>query len=188
MYYGTMPGRKLTTVHHVILGCLASFGPQTSYDLKRSSQRITGWMWEFPHTQLYTEPLKLVDAGLVEAEAEEGGRRRRTYSITQAGRDELDRWSAELPDKDPEIRDLAFLKLYFADRTTPERVADLARQQAAMHEARAEWVRSLLDATVDDPSAQHRRRVGRVGLAHAEMLRDFWRAVAEDPSGAAQGL
>ncbi|MBV9950651.1 MAG: PadR family transcriptional regulator, partial [Acidimicrobiia bacterium] len=140
-----MADRKLTTVHHVILGCLASFGPQTSYDLKRSSQRITGWMWAFPHTQLYTEPLKLVDAGLVEVDVEEGGRRRRTYSITPAGLDELARWSGELPDKEPEIRDLAFLKLYFADRSAPARVAELARQQAAMHEARADWVKALLE-------------------------------------------
>jgi len=48
-------------------------GPSTPYDLKRFVQLSVGNFWPFPHTQLYAEPARLAEAGLLE----ETGRRRR---------------------------------------------------------------------------------------------------------------
>lgn len=177
----TVSSVVLAPVHYVILGCLAVDGPQTSYSLKKSTERIAGWMWTFPHAQLYTEPPKLVEAGFAEVEVEEGGRRRRTYAITDAGIDELGRWAGAPSPKDPEIRDLAFLKLFFAHTTSPKRVRDLALQQVALHQRRIDWVERLIEGSVSDPGARYRRAAGRLGLAHSRLLRDFWLDVADDP-------
>ena len=59
-------------------------GPTTPYDLKRFVQLSIGHFWPFPHTQLYAEPARLADAGLLEETREDGGRRRRHYAITGA--------------------------------------------------------------------------------------------------------
>ena len=69
-------------VSYLVLGIVALRGPSTSYDLKRFVQLTIGNFWPFPHTQLYAEPARLAEAGLLEETREETGRRRRYYSIT----------------------------------------------------------------------------------------------------------
>ncbi|MER8162802.1 PadR family transcriptional regulator [Streptomyces sp. NPDC094472] len=59
----------------------------TSYDLKRAISRSVGYFWNFPHAQLYSEPKRLQETGLLELHQEGTGRRRKTYTITAARRD-----------------------------------------------------------------------------------------------------
>ena len=59
-----------------------------------SSSSASGNFWPFPHTQLYAEPARLAEAGLLEEAREETGRRRRHYTITAAGRRRLSSGSA----------------------------------------------------------------------------------------------
>ena len=70
-------------------------GPSTPYDLKRFVQRQRGQLRPVPHTQLYAEPKRLAEAGLLEETREEGGRRRRHYGITEMGRRRLAEWLSE---------------------------------------------------------------------------------------------
>ena len=72
-------------VSYLVLGIVALRGPSTSYDLKRFVQLSIGHFWPFPHTQLYAEPARLAEAGLLEETREESGRRRRFYAITEPG-------------------------------------------------------------------------------------------------------
>ena len=72
-------------VSYLVLGIVAVRGPSTSYDLKRFVQLSVGHFWPFPHTQLYAEPARLAEAGLLEETREESGRRRRHYAITDGG-------------------------------------------------------------------------------------------------------
>lgn len=67
---------KLTPTSYVVLGMVSMRGPSTSYDLKRAVNRSVGYFWPFPHAQLYSEPKRLVDLGLLEVHQEEAGRRR----------------------------------------------------------------------------------------------------------------
>ena len=68
---------RLGPVSYLVLGIVALRGPSTPYDLKRFVQLSIGHFWPFPHTQLYAEPARLADAGLLEEMREESGRRRR---------------------------------------------------------------------------------------------------------------
>ena len=122
---------RLGHVSFLVLGIIALRGECTPYDLKRFVERTVGHFWPFPHTQLYTEPERLAAAGLLEEVREDGGRRRRHYTITSAGRTRLESWLAEPETASTEYRDVGLLKLFFAELTTPEDVEALARTQAA---------------------------------------------------------
>ena len=64
-------------------GFTAIFGRPPRYDLKRFVQGSVANFLPFPHTQLYAEPKRLAEAGLLEETREESGRRRRHYAITR---------------------------------------------------------------------------------------------------------
>ncbi len=117
----------------VVLGLLARHGPLTSYEMKQHVAESVGSFWSFPHSQLYAEPQRLAAAGLVGVEVEQGGRRRRTYSILPPGAAALEDWISQ-PSGDPtEIRDLGLLKLFFASPDRGESLAALARARLEFH-------------------------------------------------------
>src|SRR4051794_36562953 len=121
----------LTPTSYIVLGLLEETAGATPYELKSLVAAGVGNLWSIPHSQLYAEPARLARAGYVSVEHERGGRRRRTYRLTDAGRDALAAWRAEPTDVLPELRDLALLKLFFgADPRT------IAAQQLPAHEAK----------------------------------------------------
>ena len=73
---------RLSPTSYVVLGMIALRGPSTSYDLKRAVGRSIGYFWHFPHAQLYSEPERLVELGLLDAETEAEGRRRRDVLVS----------------------------------------------------------------------------------------------------------
>src|SRR2546422_1923324 len=122
----SMSNDKLSPTSYVVLGVVAFLGRATPYDMKRLVGMSIGYFWTFPHSQLYAEPARLVEMGLLEEQREEGGRRRRTYSITDAGMEELKDWLAD-PETPPiEMRDTGTLKLFFGNLAGPENVRKLA--------------------------------------------------------------
>src|SRR3954447_9251935 len=88
---------RLTPTSYVILGLVRELGEATPYALKQAVGLSIGNFWSIPHAQLYTEPERLVGAGLLEGDVETSGRRRKTYRLTDAGREALDAWLAEPP-------------------------------------------------------------------------------------------
>ena len=85
-------GHSTWTVQHgpsptavIVLGLL-EFGEATPYELKERVAGSVGSFWSVPHSALYAEPERLAKPGLVAERREQGGRRRREFSITDAGR------------------------------------------------------------------------------------------------------
>src|SRR5438105_5088117 len=115
-----MSNANLAPVSYLVLGIVGFLGQATSYDMKRLVGMSIGYFWTFPHSQLYAEPERLVKLGLLEEAREQGGRRRRIYSITDAGREEFRAWLAD-PETPPlEMRDTASLKLFFGSMADPD--------------------------------------------------------------------
>jgi len=116
----------------IVLGLLEFLGGSgTPYDLKQAVGLTVGNFWTFQHAQLYTETERLAKAGLLIEEREEGGRRRKTYTLTAAGRKALDEWRHEPATEIPELRDLGILKLFMgADPKV------LGAAQVVAHEAK----------------------------------------------------
>jgi DNA-binding PadR family transcriptional regulator len=159
---------RLTPTSYVVLGLIAQLGEATSYDLKRAAALGVGNFWSLPHTQLYSEPSRLADAGLLGERREAGGRRRRIYTLTDAGREALDRWRSEPTADTYEIRDAGLLRLAFG--ADPKRLA--AAQLAAHREnlRRFEDMRSAAGGDAPDGA----RLALEAGIGHEREYIRFW--------------
>ena len=168
-------------VSYLVLGIVALRGPSTSYDLKRFVQISVGHFWPFPHTQLYAEPARLAEAGLLEETREEGGRRRRHYTITDEGRALLDDWLGEPATSPMEYRDLGLLKLFFAELTSDETVRALAVEQAEAQRRQLAEYEGLLERYGDRPAFATRVRTVQLGIRLARTSAEFWEELATEP-------
>jgi DNA-binding PadR family transcriptional regulator len=165
--------RRLTNVSFIVLGMLELTGEATPYELKARVAASVGDIWSVQHAQLYSEPERLAADGLVTEEREEGGRRRKRYAITPAGRDALAAWRAEPSSAFTELRDPGLLQLFFG----ADPVA-LAEVQLEIH-----------DAKLADYRAQHEQLAGNVslgirlaleaGIGHETEWVRFWGRVLE---------
>jgi PadR family transcriptional regulator AphA len=176
----------LTPTSYLVLGLLAREGSSTPYELKRHVAATIGHFWSFPHALLYKEPARLVQLGLATEERELDGRRRRLFSITDAGRAAL-RWWLGHPVRQPtELRDLALLQLFFADlEPTAATLAiataqlELHREQLAGYEADARREKGLEWSDPTSRTVEHWRGVTlKMGLLYERAAVEFWSAVA----------
>jgi DNA-binding PadR family transcriptional regulator len=172
---------RLSAASYVVLGMIGLRGPSTPYDLKRAVGHSVGFFWSFPHAQLYSEPQRLEGMGLLELKAEDSGRRRKIYSITEAGRAALRDWLASPTNEHFEMRDIAELKLFFNELGDPGNVARLAREQIAQHEDRIRVYEEMRDRFGDQPEVARRMITLRLGFEMEHAALRFWRSVADDP-------
>jgi PadR family transcriptional regulator, regulatory protein AphA len=163
---------RLSPISYVVLGLVDVLGEATPYDLKRAAAAGVGHFWSLPHTQLYSEPARLMEAGLLDERREESGRRRRTYSLTHAGRAELERWR-ETPTSDLyEIRDAGLLQLFLgSDR------AKLAEIQLAAHRENLRHLEEMEAASRAADVSEGSRLALEAGIGHAREYVRFWERV-----------
>jgi DNA-binding PadR family transcriptional regulator len=170
-------------VSYLVLGTIALRGPSTSYELKRFVQLSIGHFWPFPHTQLYAEPARLAEAGLLEETREETGRRRRYYAITDAGRETLTEWLGEPVTGPMEYRDLGLLKLFFSELSGPEQVQALAAEQAGAQRRQLAEYEGLLERFAGRPELEQRLLALELGIRLARTSAEFWEELTTEPSG-----
>ncbi|MEU4096870.1 PadR family transcriptional regulator [Streptomyces sp. NPDC026673] len=176
---------------YVVLGLLSRHEGATPYQLDQRIRRSIGHFWVFPRSQLYAEAGRLVRRGLVVERQEEGGRHRRTLSLTEEGRRELCRWLAAPTRAITEIHDEGLLRLYFQPQTcdadatgaadTIDAITRLATEQIRAHEGQLAEYR-LLVASGTLPAGSPQRATVEVGLRFERMLIDFWREIAASPA------
>ena len=168
---------SLTPTSYLVLGLVARQGECTSYEMKVLVSNSIGYFWTFPHSQLYAEPARLVELGLLTEQQEQSGRKRRTYRLTDAGRDALRQWLAEPTDDPTEIRDLAVLKLFFGSLAKPRERRELAEHAAAAHRRRlAEY-----EAIAEIPDIEkHERATLEMGLTFERFAISYWETVLKD--------
>jgi DNA-binding PadR family transcriptional regulator len=80
---------KLTQTSYAVLALFEQVGEATSYDLKQAIEISIENFWPLPHTTAYDEPARLAEGGYLTVRQEEGGRRRKLYALTDAGREAL---------------------------------------------------------------------------------------------------
>lgn len=178
----TMSTSRLTPTSYVVLGMVAMRGPSTSYDLKRAVQYSVGYFWPFPHAQLYSEPKRLVDLGLLDVHSEADGRRRQTYTVTTAGMDRLRAWLAEPTEEPLQVRDVAELKLFFGEFADPADILNLARGQIEQHRERIAAYESIQHRFGELPGVADRMVPLRLGLAMEYAALDFWEKLEKERS------
>jgi DNA-binding PadR family transcriptional regulator len=176
----TVSNRELTPVSYLVLGLVAS-GASTSYELKQKVAESVGFMWSFPHSALYAEPARLVELGLLADRQEEHGRRRRIYTITDEGRNELERWLREPASEPPQLRDLGLLKLFFSNLTSEADVQALAEAQASAHRERLALYEAIEATIPDDVADPFPFATLRMGLMCERAFIAFWDEIAASP-------
>jgi PadR family transcriptional regulator AphA len=165
---------RLTETSYIVLGLLEQAGSATPYDLKQLAQLSTSYFLSVPHTQLYTECARLAREGLLDESQEQTGRRRRTYRLTERGRELLEAWCNEPSEDLYELRDVSTLKLFFGGDP-----AALAERQLTAHKQRLELYEQLLGFLADAPRGQ--QLALQCGIGHEREFIGFWsRLLAED--------
>ena len=159
-----------------MLGLLAQFGSGTSYDLKRWADSSVGFFWTFPRSQLYAEPQRLVTLGLLAEQQEAGGRRRRTFAVTAAGRAALREWLSA-PAGVPELRDLGLLKLFFMSQGDPDALGALAAEQWALHRERLSVYETLTACPQPEAPEGVPLQTLQMGLLYERASLAFWSEV-----------
>jgi DNA-binding PadR family transcriptional regulator len=122
---------RLNPTSYIVLGLLEAAGEGTPYDLKQIVSESVGHFWSVQHSQLYSEPQRLAEAGYLSERRERGGRRRRVYTLTDGGRDALAAWRRAPADDLGELREPGLLKLFFGAERGP-----LAEAQLEAHRAK----------------------------------------------------
>lgn len=170
---------RLSPVSYVVLGLIGLRGPSTVYELKVAAGRSTSYFWPFAHSQLYGEPQRLADAGMLSETQETEGRRRRIYAMTNLGTETLAAWLRSPPGEVFEMRDLAVLQLFFSEYMSDDDLAALARSQVALFEERLAVYRAILDLNAGRPA----RRMAPLDLGRrmAQACLEFWAEIAEVP-------
>lgn len=169
--------RRLSSTSYLVLGLIALRGPSASYDLKRAVGRSIGYFWPFPHTQLYDEPMRLVEAGLLTTTSDDHGRRRRTYSLTPRGLEVLQEWLNDSDARIWQVRDEGELKLFFSELADDDAVEKLAAGQARFHEARLGELQAMLDRYAGIDDLTNRLAPLLLGVRVEKTCLGFWQEV-----------
>jgi PadR family transcriptional regulator AphA len=157
---------RLTKTSYALLALLDHLGEATSYDIKQALESSIENFWPVPHTTAYEEPARLAAAGYLSARQEKGGRRRRVYALTDAGRLALRAWAADPIATPPQYRDEGLLKVFAGADPAP-----LRAPRVAWHQAKLEELQGYLDAVrqVGGEESLERTLLAGVGW-HRKML------------------
>jgi PadR family transcriptional regulator, regulatory protein AphA len=172
---------RLTPVSCLVLGLIGLRGPSTPYDLKKAIGRSVSYFWPFPHSQLYGEPERLAEAGLLSRESEEGGRRRKLYSLTKKGNAALKQWLKTSPDAMFEMRDMAALQLFFSEFMSEEDLVTLAKNQARITREQLATYAQIENNYLPRMGRNRRMAPLSLGIEMAKVYLEFWEDIARNP-------
>ena len=152
---------EVSSLGYALLAAIAR-GPVTGYGLAQLLRDPIGFFWETRHSQIYPELSRLQGAGLI-ASAEgpgPGPRPKRTYAITEAGREAIRAWIAR-PSRFGGRHDELLLKVYASWLAKPSVTAELMRSARAHHAAQ-------LQLYADRESSARERGIDRLGPRHPD--------------------
>jgi DNA-binding PadR family transcriptional regulator len=136
---------KLTGTSYAVLSLIEVLDGATPYELKQALERSVENFWQVPHTTSYAEPARLAEGGLLSEEQEQGGRRRKVYSLTDAGRQALHRWRDSSELAPPQLRDEGVLKIFAGADPLP-----IVRARAEWHRAKLAELEGYLEKMGED--------------------------------------
>jgi DNA-binding PadR family transcriptional regulator len=156
---------RLSATSYGLLALLDQLGEATSYDIKQALDKSIQNFWPVPHTTAYEEPSRLAEAGLLSVRQEAGGRRRKSYSLTAAGREALAAWAAEPDAAPPQLRDELLLKIFAG--ADP---AALTGPRLEWHRAKLAELRGYLDDVRRVEGWEGSERTLIAGVGYHEMM------------------
>jgi DNA-binding PadR family transcriptional regulator len=166
---------RLTGTSFAVLTLLELLGPSTPYDLKQALEQSIENFWPVPHTTFYAEPARLARGGYLSVRQEQGGRRRKLYTLTESGRGALHAWVRGAVVAPPQYRDEGVLKIFAGADPLP-----ILRSQREWHRAKLAELEGYLEGLGDEQSLQRVRTSLVVGTTyHRQLLESIGRFVAD---------
>ena len=119
---------KLGPPAYVVLG-MVGLGARSGYEIKQTVELSIRFFWTISQAQIYPSLEQLEHAGLIAGRSEpQGRRRRRVFEITAAGELALAQWLRSEEPMPFELRDVAMVKLFFADALGGQEALALLRR------------------------------------------------------------
>ncbi len=166
---------RLTGTSYAVLALFERCGGEaTSYDLKQALDASIQNFWPVPHTTAYEEPARLAKAGYLTARQEEGGRRKRVYALTDAGREALRAWTEDPTASPPQLKEEAVLKVFAGAESR-----ELWESRVAWHQAKLEELRGYLDDLGDLEHVESARRTLLIGIGYSEKMLELLESLAD---------
>jgi PadR family transcriptional regulator AphA len=119
---------RLKPSAYLVLGMLRG-GVGTGYAIKRAVDQSTRFFWSTSFAQVYPELARLEEQEYIAGhDNPQGGRRRRTYRLTERGEEALEEWLRSRRVPGFEFRDEGLLRLFFADALPEEDAIALVKR------------------------------------------------------------
>jgi len=172
-----MASATLNSSDYVVLG-MTGLGARSGYEIKRQVELSIRFFWTISPAQVYPSLAKLERAGLLTGRDEpQGNRSRRVYERTHEGGRALRDWLTRSEAMPFELRDIAMVKLFFADALDPADARQLLAQVRSRSEERAATLQAIR------PDAEEAARAGNIhplltlemGIAYHEAVVDVCR-------------
>lgn len=161
------PSLRLTGTSFAVLSLVEMCGRATPYELKQALEQSVANFWPVPHTTFYAEPARLARGGFLSVEQEQGGRRRKLYSLTDAGREALREWAASPELSPPQLRDEGALKIFAGGDPLP-----ILRSRYEWHRAKLIELEGYLAHLADAPEDSGVKASLEVGIGYHRLLVD----------------
>ena len=163
---------RLTNNSYALLALVDQLGEATPYEIKQAMDSSIENFWPVPHTTAYEEPARLADGGYMSVRQEEGGRRRKTYALTEQGRAALAAWADDAIWTPPQMRDEAILKVFAGGDPLA-----LFEPRRSWHREKLAELEGYLEAVRDEESWRGSELALTAGIAYhrkmLEMLDEF---------------
>jgi DNA-binding PadR family transcriptional regulator len=174
-------GVALTTPDFVVLGMIWR-GARTGYEIKKSVATSIRFFWTISEAQIYPSLERLERAGLVASEAAPNGRRRRTVlELTPAGRQVLHDWLVRPEPMPFELRDVALVRLFFADSLSRAEAGALLDAIKRRSQARISALLAIQPAaSAADAAGGHPSLTLRMGVAFHQAMIDVCNAFEQE--------
>jgi PadR family transcriptional regulator AphA len=158
---------------YALLGFL-DYQPYTGYELKQMMDLSTANFWHAKQSQIYMTLKKLETEKLVtsEIEPQEGRPNRRVYTITGAGREDLQSWLSKPITRLEPHKETLLLQLFFSARQDKETLLTQLRLLRDLHQQQVEHYKTETKAVVQQFAAS-------TGLEKDALLWDATRRFGE---------
>jgi DNA-binding PadR family transcriptional regulator len=159
-------------------------GAESGYDVKRAVDISTRFFWTISEAQIYPMLHTLEDSGLIEGrDASQGRRKRRAYVLTPEGERTLVQWlSSPAPDSF-EVRDVAMLKIFFADAGSDDDAVELLARFRARSEETLERLYAQQGPSselAESGAGKYPELALRIGIAVHRAMADVAGEIAEE--------
>ena len=122
------------SIKHALLGFL-NYAPMTGYELKQHFDQSIYHFWNAKLSQIYPTLSRMKEEGLLtmDVDYQEDRPNRKVYFITDAGREEMQRWLGEPAELSP-TRIPFLIQVFFGGGLPKEEILTQLRRNLALHQ------------------------------------------------------